>query len=84
MARLRKTTAAMSADFSALLAAHERQEASGADLRAKLRAARGELEAKDKALELARRTVDRLTAEKGRLEAGAAGEAGAALLLPEF
>lgn len=64
----------MSRDFSALLTAHERQEASGADLRRKLRTLRQELEARDKSLELARRTVDRLNAEKGKLEAGAAGE----------
>ena len=56
-----------------LLSAHERQEASAADLRQKVRALRQELEAREKALELARRTVERLTGEKGQLEAGAAG-----------
>lgn len=46
------------------------------DLRQKVRALRQELEGREKALDLARRTVERLTAEKGALEAGAAGEAG--------
>jgi dienelactone hydrolase len=59
-----------------LLSAHERQEASAADLRQKVRALRQELEAREKALELARRTVERLTGEKGQLEAGAAGAQG--------
>lgn len=59
-----------------LLSAHERQEASSADLRQKVRALRQELEAREKALELARRTVERLTGEKGHLEAGAAGALG--------
>ena len=56
-----------------LLSAHERQEASTADLRQKVRALRQELDAREKALDLARRTVERLTGEKGQLEAGAAG-----------
>lgn len=56
-----------------LLSAHERQEAALVDLRQKLRQLRGELEGREKALELARRTVERLMAEKGSLEAGAAG-----------
>ncbi len=41
-----------------------------------MRQLRGELEGREKALELARRTVERLMAEKGSLEAGAAGALG--------
>ena len=42
-------------------------------MRQKVLALRQELGAREKALELARRTVERLTGEKGQLEAGAAG-----------
>lgn len=38
-----------------------------------VRALRQELEGREKALELARRTVERLSGEKGQLEATAAG-----------
>lgn len=47
-----------------------------ADLRQKVRQLRGELEGREKALELARRTVERLMADKGSLEAEAAGGGG--------
>lgn len=73
MVQMRKKTAAMGRDFASLLSAHERQEASVGDLRQKVRTLRAELEQRDKALDLARRTVDRLNADKGQLEAGAAG-----------
>ncbi|KAL4427721.1 hypothetical protein ABPG75_001810 [Micractinium tetrahymenae] len=73
LAQLRKKAGQMGRDFQTLLSAHERQEAAVADLRQKVRQLRSELEGREKALELARRTVERLMAEKGALEAGAAG-----------
>lgn len=73
LVQLRRKSAAISRDFGTLLTAHERQEASVTDLRLKVRALRQQLEARDKSLELARRTLDRLSLEKGQLEAETAG-----------
>lgn len=58
-----------------LLKAHERQEVALVDLRHKVRQLRTEDDAKDRQLNLARRTVERLTQEKAALEAGS-GEDG--------
>jgi multidrug efflux pump subunit AcrA (membrane-fusion protein) len=72
-ASMRKQALNMNKDFAALLTAHDRQEAAAADLRQKLRVLRAEREQQERALELARRTVDRLAADNGQLESQAAG-----------
>lgn len=56
-----------------LLKTHERQEAALIDLRQKVRVLRQEGEAKDKQVDLARRTVERLAAEKAALESSSGG-----------
>ncbi|KAI7842691.1 hypothetical protein COHA_003622 [Chlorella ohadii] len=71
--QLRRKAAAMSADFAKLLGTHERTEAAVVDLRQKVRQLREELGAKDKGLELARRTIERLSSKKAGLESAAAG-----------
>ena len=68
LASLRNRASSLGKDFQKLLALHERQAATGADLRAKLRAARAEGEDRYKALLLAHRTLDRLAQEKAALE----------------
>lgn len=76
--RLKKQLAVLSKDFSGLLANHERADAQLQDLQTKIRLLRQELASKDKALDLSRRTIDRLTQEKTQHEVRrAAGLAGA-------
>lgn len=76
-AKLKRQLGDLSRDFQRLLGLHERSDAQVADLQNKLRQLRGELATKDKALELSRRTLDRLAEEKVeqevRLGGGPAG-----------
>lgn len=60
--------------FQNLLKLHERQETVVADLRAKLRHLRRDATTKDKKLELAHRTIERLSVDKHGLEAGDAAK----------
>jgi hypothetical protein len=60
--------------FQNLLKLHERQETVVADLRAKLRHLRQDATTKDKKLELAHRTIERLSVDKHGLEAGDAAK----------
>lgn len=57
-----------------LLKLYERQETIIADLRAKLRLLRKDVETKDKQVELAHRTIERLSVDKNGLEAGDAAK----------
>lgn len=60
--------------FQNLLKLHERQETVVADLRAKLRHLRQDATTKDKKLELAHRTIERLSVDKHGLESGDAAK----------
>lgn len=67
-ARLRKQLAELSKDFQGLLKAHEKADGTLQDVQGKIRVLRQEVAQKDKALDLCRRTIDRLTAEKAQME----------------
>ena len=68
-ARLRKQLAELSKDFAALLKAHERGDAALQDVQGKIKLLRQEAAAKDKQLDLCRRTIERLAVEKTQREA---------------
>lgn len=60
----------MTFTLQALWQAHERQDKAVTDLRQKVRQLRQDVEAKDKQLSLAYRTVERLAIDKNALEVG--------------
>ena len=66
---LRKAAKSMAQDFERLLKLYEKQDISNADLREKVKRLRQEKEAKDKQVDLAHRTIERLTVGKGEIEA---------------
>jgi chromosome segregation ATPase len=66
---LRKAAKSLAEDFERLLKLYEKQEIVSADLREKVKRLRQEKEAKDKQVDLAHRTIERLTVGKGEVEA---------------
>ncbi|GAB4822349.1 hypothetical protein N2152v2_009395 [Parachlorella kessleri] len=73
-AKLRKQLAATSKDFSTLLSLQQKSDAQLSDLQAKIKMLRQEVAAKDKQLDLCRRTIDRLTDERAQSEGNAAAQ----------
>ncbi|GMH36001.1 hypothetical protein BSKO_03869 [Bryopsis sp. KO-2023] len=73
-AKLRNELSGLRKDFKELSRHHDRAENQVWDLRDKLKGIKSDASSKDKQLDLARRTVDRLTAEKSRLEANVAND----------
>ncbi len=67
-AKLKRQLSELSKDFQGLLNLHDKADATRSDLQEKIKFLRQELAAKDRALDLTRRTVDRLTAEKTQHE----------------
>lgn len=65
---LRKAAKSLAQDFERLLKLYEKQDISNADLREKVKRLRQEKEAKDKQVDLAHRTIERLTVGKGEVE----------------